>query len=159
MDINKEYKQISVYSFSGNQTNYDALKEKVVDKVGFTNRDECDCQFLIITFTDKTFIAVGIDYNNSEYCEDEPQLDNYSVLPPQNINGGNYRACSWIDSSGKIHFENWINILRDIGIWQFSDVDATKIIEQHKKDEEDREYQKYLQLKAKFEPLLKNNKI
>lgn len=32
MDINRDYKQISVHSFSGNRTDYNALKKKFEGK-------------------------------------------------------------------------------------------------------------------------------
>ena len=85
MDINRDYKQISVHSFSCDRTDYNALKGKVVEKVGFTDRDSYDTQMLIITFTDKTFICVGVRYNLSDFHMDEPQLENYDVLPPQYV--------------------------------------------------------------------------
>ena len=129
MDINRDYKQISVHSFSGNRTDYNALKGKVVEKVGFTDRNSYDTQMFIITFTDKTFICVGVGYNDSDFHKDEPQLENYYVLPPQNVNNGNFSAHTYVDIDGNIKFETWFDILREVGIWQFTDEDALSIIE------------------------------
>ena len=151
MDSNKEYVQINVHTFSGYCKNYDALKGKVVDKVAFTDRNSYDTQMFIITFTDKTYICIGVGYNDSEFRKDEPQLENYYVLPPQNVNNGDYSAHSHVDEKGNVTFEEWINILRDLGIWQFTDVDALEIIEKKQKEEEEREYKNYLRLKKKFE--------
>lgn len=151
MDINRDYKQISVHSFSGHKTDYNALKGKVVEKVGFTDRNSYDTQMFIITFTDKTFICVGVGYNDSDFHKDEPQLENYYVLPPQNVNNGNFSAHTYVDIEGNIKFETWFEILREVGIWQFTDEDALSIIERQKKEEEEREYQNYLRLKKKFE--------
>lgn len=151
MDINEEYTQISVNSFSGAHKNYDALKGKVVDKVAFTNRNSYDCQMLIITFTDKTFISVGVAYNDREGYKDESILENNWVLAPQSINNGDYSVHSWTDSDGKLCFDEWINILRDLGIWIFNEDDAKVIMEQKAKEEEEREYRNYLRLKEKFE--------
>lgn len=151
MDINRDYKQISVHSFSGNRTDYNALKGKVVEKVGFTDRNSYDTQMFIITFTDKTFICVGVGYNDSDFHKDEPQLENYYVLPPQNINNGDFSVHTYGDIEGGIKFEAWIDILREVGIWQFTDEDALSIIERQEKEEEEREYQNYLRLKKKFE--------
>ena len=152
MNFNQEYEQISVHSFSGYRTNYDALKGKVVEKVAFTDKNSYDTQFFIITFTDKTFISVGVGYNDvSDLHRDEPQLQNNYILPPQCINNGNYDVHSYVDSKGNVYFEEWINILRDIGLWEFNEVDALEIIERDKQKEEEREYQNYLRLKEKFE--------
>lgn len=151
MDINRDYKQISVRSFSGDRTDYNALKGKVVEKVGFTDRDSYDTQMLIITFTDKTFICVGVRYNLSDFHMNEPQLENYDVLPPQNVNNGDFNGHTYVDIDGNIRFETWIDILREVGIWQFTDEDALSIMKRQKKEEEEREYRNYLRLKKKFE--------
>lgn len=147
MDINKDYKQIYISP----NLDYNLLRGKVVDRIGFTNIYSYDCQFLIITFTDKTFIAVGVDYNNSEGHEDEPVLENYYVLPPQNVDGGDYSVHSWVDNSGNLHFHKWVDILRDLGIWKFTDEDALEVMKRNREKEEKREYQNYLRLKGKFE--------
>jgi hypothetical protein len=151
MDINKEYKQIPVTSFSGYRKDINFLQGKVVDKVGFTNRGSCDENMFIITFTDKTYIAIGADYNESEFHSDEPILDNKHISPPQCMNGGDYRCHSWVDSSGKLQFDEWINLLRECGIWEFTDEDAQAVMDMKAKDELEREYQNYLRLKKKFE--------
>jgi len=150
MDINKEYKQISISDFKAG--NYNALSGKVVDKVAFTNTDGYDIQMIIITFTDKTFIAAGVDYNDSDGRKDEPMLENHWILPPQNVNGGDYSAHSWVDnSSGKLRFEEWINILRDLDIWKFTDEDAKAIMDKNAQQKEELEYKQYLLLKEKYE--------
>lgn len=158
MDINKEYTQINVHSFSGYNTNYDALKGKVVDKVAFTDRDSYDTQMFIITFTDKTYVCIGVDVIPYKEHINGINLGNHYVLPPQCVNDGDYSVHSSVDKKGNVRFETWINILRDLGIWQFTDVDALEIIEKKqkeiekkKKEEEEREYKNYLHLKKKFE--------
>ena len=148
MELNKEYTQISVNTFNGD---YSALKGKVIDKVAFTNKGSYDCQMLIIIFTDKTFIAVGPDYNDLERWKDEPTIGNYYVDDPRCINGGDFSVHSWTANDGKLRFEEWINILRDFGIWIFNEDDAKAIMEQKAKEEEEREYRTYLRLKEKFE--------
>jgi hypothetical protein len=156
MDFNKEYKQISVHKFSGHNKDYDFLKGKVVDKVAFNNYGDYDGQLFIITFTDKTFVAVGPDYNDSETRKDEPKIENQFIMAPQCFNSGDFRCHSWTNSEGKLCFDEFITILRDLGIWEFTNEDAKAIMDQKAKDEEEREYQQYLRLKAKFEP--KENK-
>lgn len=154
MELNKEYKQINVDNFSGYHKNYDVLKGKVVDKVAFYNRGNYDEQMFIITFTDKTFIAIEPDYNDTDNHKDEPMLTNKYIHHPKCLNGGDYRVHSWTNIEGKLCFDEWINILRDLGIWIFNEDDAKAIMEQKAKEEEEREYRSYLRLKEKFE---KNN--
>lgn len=143
MELNKDYKQIFLHSDS----DYDLLKDKVVDKVAFTNTGNYDTHMCIIMFTDKTFIALGTGYND----EDEPKLGNECIIEPRNWNNGNFRLYMHVDSNNKIIYSPYIRILRDFNIWQFTDEEELAIIEKHKKDKEDYEYKEYLRLKEKFE--------
>jgi len=143
MELNKDYKQIFLHAPS----DYDLLKDKVVDKVAFTNTGSYDTHMCIITFTDKTFIALGIGYDD----EEEPKLGNEIIIEPQNWNSGNFRLYMHVDSDNKIIYCPYIRILRDLNIWQFTDEEELAIIEKHKKDKEDYEYKEYLRLKEKFE--------
>ena len=143
MELNKEYKQI----FLNEGISYDTLKGKVVDKVGFTNWGNYDTHMCIITFTDKTFIALGTGYDD----EDDPKLRNESIIPPQNWNNGNFRLFMHVDSNNKITYDPYIRILKDLNIWQFTDEEELAVIEKQKKDKEDYEYKEYLRLKEKFE--------
>lgn len=143
MELNKDYKQIYLHSDS----DYDLLKDKVVDKVAFTNIGKYDMHMCIITFTDKTFIALGTGYDD----EDDPKLGNEFIIEPQNWNSGNFRLYMHVNSDNKIIYSPYIRILRDLNIWQFTDEEELAIIENHKKDKEDYEYREYLRLKEKFE--------
>ena len=143
MELNKEYKQIFLHSDS----DYNLLKGKVIDKVAFSNIGEYNTHMCIIIFTDKTFIALGIGYND----EDEPQLNNKLIIHPQNWNNGNFNLFMHITNDNKIIYSPYIRILRDLNIWQFTDEEELAIIEKNKKDRTDYEYQQYLRLKAKFE--------
>lgn len=147
MKKNKEYTQISV----NNLKNYEDLKGKVVDKVAFTNRGDYDEHLFIIMFTDKTYIAVGADYNDAEYYKDEPKLENYWVMDPECCNGGNYECHIHPDGKGNLIFDKWIQILKDFGLWELEMDEAQKIIAEYNKRQEEREYDQYLRLKAKFE--------
>lgn len=142
MELNKDYKQIFLHSDS----DYDLLKDKVVDKVAFTNIGDYGTHMCIITFTDKTFIALGTGYD-----EDEPQLGNEYIIQPQNWNSGNFRHFMQVTGDNKIIYSPYIRILRDFNIWQFTDEEELAIIEKHKKGREDYEYREYLRLKEKFE--------
>lgn len=144
MELNKDYKQIFLHSDS----EYDLLKNKVVDKVAFTNTGNYDTHMCIIMFTDKTFVALGTGYDD---YEDEPKLGNECIIEPRNWNNGNFRLYMHVDSNNKIIYSPYIQILRDFGIWQFTDEEELAIIEKHKKDKEDYEYKEYLRLKEKFE--------
>ena len=151
MELNKEFKQIHLHEFSGYRKNYDALSGKVIDKIAFSDSGNHDENIFIITFTDKTFIAVGTRYKDLEAHDDEPQLENFYVMDPKRVNNGNYGCHVRVSKDGEVRFDEWITILRDLGIWKMSDEEVLKIIEEDKKKETDREYQTYLRLKAKFE--------
>lgn len=147
MKRNDEYKQL--FPHYGDE--YDILKGKVVDKVAFMNRGDYDTQMFLILFTDKTYVCVGMEYAN-DYNKDLQLEHNYMPwFSPTNVNTGDFSCHSWVDADGKIHFEKWIDVLRDFGIWEFTDEDAIEIMEKHKRQEEEREYQQYLRLKEKFE--------
>lgn len=143
MKKSESFKQI----FLNNNTKYDELKGKVVDKVAFYNNDDYDCNICIILFTDKTYVAIGIEYDlNNDYV-----LDNYYVSDPECINNGNYDCHSHMDINGNLHFDRWIQILKDFGIWEIDENEAKEIIERQRKRDEDGEYELYLKLKEKYE--------
>lgn len=96
MELNKEYKQI----FLHNDTPYDVLKGKVVENVGFTNIDSHDLHMFIITFTDKTYVAIGTDYKDLDNSDDEPKLENRYIFHPQSWNSGNFELFRYVDTSG-----------------------------------------------------------
>lgn len=143
MKRTKEYIQI----FINDDTEYNALKGKMVDKVAFCNDDSYDCSYCLVLFTDKTYIAIGMEYNGN----DDFILSNYYVSDPKCINGGNYVCHSHVDSNGNLRFDRWIQILKDFGIWEIDENEAKEIIERQRKRDEDREYELYLKLKEKYE--------
>lgn len=151
MQLNKEYKQIYAHSLK----DYNELSGKVVDKVAFTDRGCHDENMFIILFTDKTYIAIGVCYKDLDAGDDEPQIEDFYVLDPKCVNGGDYHCHTYFHEDGTITFDKWITILKDFKIWELPEDEAIKIIEDNKKREEDREYQQYLRLKQKFE---KNDK-
>lgn len=146
MKLNKEYKQIFAHTLK----DYNELSGKVVDKVAYTDRGYSDENMFIITFTDKTFIAIGVRYKDLDNGNDEPQIEDFYVIDPQCCNGGDYRNQFYVHSNGKITFDRWITILKDFNIWDLPEDEALKIVEDNKKKEEEREYQYYLKLKEKF---------
>ena len=147
MKLNEGFKQISVNSLK----DYSDLKGKVVDKVAFTNWGSHDEHMFIITFTDHTFVCVGAEYKDLDNGDDEPKLENNWIMDPKCINSGNYDCHCYVKDDGTLKFDRWIEILRDLGIWELSEEETLEIIERDRKKEEEREYQNYLRLKAKFE--------
>lgn len=147
MKLNERFKQISVNSLK----DYFDLKGKVVDKVAFTNQDSYDGHMFIITFTDHTFVCVGTGYKDLDNGDDEPQLENNWIMDPKCVNLGNYDCHCYVKDDGTLKFDRWIEILRDLGIWELSEEETLEIIERDRKKQEEREYQNYLRLKEKFE--------
>lgn len=146
MKKNKEYKQIFVNQYCLEQQ-HDLLKGKVVDKVAFNNRSNCEDQHqFIITFTDKTFVAIGLDYNEDD---DMYVLEDMYVSEPECINGG--RLDTYIDSEGKLRLDRNFQQLVDLGIYDVTIEEVAQRIKEHNKRQEEREYDQYLRLKAKFE--------
>lgn len=149
MELNKNLKQISLHNLA---EDYNALKGKVVDKVAFNNKGDMDDQMFVIMFTDGTFINLGVDYRDSEVC-DQVEIGNQWVsgMSPANVNGGNYDCHCYVREDGTVKFDRWIEILRDLGIWKITDEETLAIIERDKKKREEREYNEYLRLKEKYE--------
>ena len=147
MTLNKEYKQIYAHCLK----DYNALAGKTVDKVAFTDRGNHDENMFIISFTDKTFIAIGVHYRDLDNHDDEPEIEDFYVMDPNCVNSGNYDCHVRVDSEGNLHYDKWIQILKDFDLWHMSDEEVVSIIERDRKREEEREYQNYLRLKEKFE--------
>lgn len=150
MNLNSEYKQI----FLHNDTPYDVLKGKIVENVGFTNIGSHDLHMFIITFTDKTYVAIGTGYKDVDAGDDEPRLENNYIFHPKSWNNGNFDLFMYVDTSGRkkrVRYHRYIELLRDFGIWQFTDAEEQDIIENDKKKKEEYEYKEYLRLKEKFE--------
>ena len=72
-------------------------------------------------------------------------------MDPKCVNNGDYDCHVRISKDGEVRFDEWITILRDLGLWKMTKEEVLKIIEENKKKETEREYQTYLRLKAKFE--------
>lgn len=149
MKLNSEYKQIHPVDFKDNR---DALKGKVVDKIGFVNRGYADENIFAITFTDKTFIAIGAGVSEwEEFYKDEPALENFYTINPNQYHSLDKYV--YLDNDGKpvIHQGSFVKVLTDLGIWDVTAEELQAWKEKHEKDEEEREYKNYLRLKEKFE--------
>ena len=132
----------------------DKLQGKVVDKVGFTNSDDDEYkQMFVIVFTDKTFIAIGINDDSG----DEEGRDVYKLTNKWIYNGELYKSSvsrfsSYVDATtGQLVFDEWVDMLVRLGLWNFTEEECLKIREEHIKVQEEREYAQYLVLKKKFE--------
>ena len=148
MELNKDYKQI----FLRNDSEYNLLKDKVVDKIGFINRGWSDENIFAITFTDKTFIAIGAGVSEwEESYKDEPALENFYTINPENYHSLDKYVYLNNDNKPEIRKQSFVNVLVDLGIWNVTAEELQAWKEKHEKDEEDREYKNYLRLKEKFE--------
>lgn len=136
-------KQIGI-SFN---TEEDTLKGKVVDKLAFCNDPESE-QHFILTFTDGTFISIGLYYdeNDRKY---KLESDWIPSTTPENVNNG--KLDHWIDSNGNLRFYKWVKDLIDLGIWEVTENEVKELIEKHEKFKEELEYKEYLRLKDKYE--------
>ena len=149
MELNSEYKQIHPRDFKENRK---ALKGKVVDKIGFVNRGYSDENIFAITFTDKTFIAIGAGVSEwDEFYKDEPALENFYTINPENYHSLDKYVHLNNDNKPEIYKGSFVKVLIDLGIWNVTAKELQAWKEKHEKDEEDREYKNYLRLKEKFE--------
>lgn len=150
MKKNKEYKRITIGSNYKND--YDILKGKVVDKISLaTDRDNYDMNEVIITFTDKTFVAFEIDDDSDDHeSERRPILENSFIIDPQCYNGGNFN-CHIGVVDGELRFDPLIENRIKLGLWELTMEEAQKVIEDDNRRHEEYEYKNYLRLKKKFE--------
>ena len=150
MKKNKVYKRITIGSNYKND--YDILKGKVVDKIYLANdRNNYDMNELIITFTDKTYVAFEIDDDSDDdESERRPILKNSWVIHPKCYNSGNF-DCHISVVDGELRFDPLIENRIKLGLWELTMEEAQKVIEDDKHRREEYEYKNYLRLKEKFE--------
>ena len=122
---------------------------KVVDKVGFVNRGSHSEQMLLILFTDKTFICVGLEYKEDN--SDEMILNDNWIYDQKVYHDSLEVYHSYVDKDGKVSFDLWLQMLIDMGIYHLSDEEVKRIKAEHARKEEERDYANYLRLKEKFE--------
>ena len=125
----------------------DVLSGKVVREVGFlrtmTNYDNNQ---LIITFTDGTYIHIGIDKDYFE-CSDH-YLENIVIHPLHAFH--NMGDCYVKDD--KVVYSPCRSMQIEMGVHPHIDEQAlVKAVNDKKEKEFQEEYQTYLRLKAKFE--------
>jgi hypothetical protein len=61
-----------------------------------------------------------------------------------------YWFSTYIDNNGKLQFHGKAQMLVDFGLWDFNEEDAKRVMEQHIKDQEEREWEQYKHLRLKF---------
>ena len=130
MKLNTEYERIYILDAE----NRNALNGKIVDKFGFIHKGYADENIFAITFTDKTFIAIGI--GNSEwddFYKGEPALENFAPIDPENY--GSLYDHVYLNENGKpeIYRKSFVKVLVDLGIWDVTAEECLKRMEKERK--------------------------
>ena len=123
-------------------------KGKTIEKVGFTNDGDSNDKMFIILFTDKTFIAIEMEHdedNSDEYHFADAFM--YDIWGHEDAEA--MYNC-WVDGDGNVHLGEKIQMMVDLGLWNFTEEDAKRVRENYIKKQEEREWAHYLQLKEKF---------
>ena len=141
-------KQKSVNEIDWRRHNTSALSGKVVDKCAMYNDGREDDQILIITFTDGTFMCIGIGYDEDtrSYRMEDNWLTYYNDVDDLIVK---YHAKRDINSGVKL--DSYGELLREFGLITITDEQVTEIVERLDKERREKEYQLYLKLKEKFE--------
>lgn len=120
------------------------LKGKTIEKTYFNsdNYDEYN-NVLIIQFTDGDYICVTIDYDEDNYLYDG------KLFP---LSEGNTTQYGHLDKNNNfVYYEHYRNLF-EMGVLEPIPNDAVRdLILRREKEEEKREYNRYLQLKERFE--------
>lgn len=151
MKINEEYHQIRLNPY--NQDENELCNGKTIENIRFSTDGSHTTNFLIITFTDKTYIAIGIDYDEDECQNYDPYLKNYFLQPTYNSNiiKDIVEKYSYI-KDGKLCFVRWVEYLRELNLLNINKREIQNIINQKRNKEESILYEQYLKLKEHFEP-------
>ena len=127
------------------------FRGKVVKDILLTYKAyDDDHDYLIITFTDNTYLAFGIKHTDKDdlafNCISEshmPDEENWKRIASSHM----YKD----DKTGEYKLYDYMQTLIDIGLYDFTADDIRAAKEKHDKEAEYREYQYYLRLKEKFE--------
>lgn len=125
------------------------MSGKTVDKAAYNYDSEyLDKNQFIITFTDGTYVAIGIDKRDS-YLSSDLILDNKSIVPLESYSP--YPDC-YVDANGGVHLTHDVCQQIALGIIEPLSIEKIKeLLEAEKRKTREREYAQYLRLKAKFE--------
>ena len=135
--MRKEMKQIYL------ENDKRPLIGKTIKDMSYLPTDE-NSKSLIITFTDDTYIYVEIFYDNDRH---DDILENGCVIPIENIDGGAPGSVY----GGEFHYYKFLQEQIRLGLVEENKEYSMRKVEEQKKRDEEREYQEYLRLKAKFE--------
>lgn len=121
---------------------------KVVDKVGYINCGDEDDQMLLILFTDKTFICMGLE--RKDELSDEFRLTDKWIYDQNEYNDSLELYHSWVHDDGHVSFDLWLEMLIGMGMYHLTDEEVKRIKDEHARNEEEREWSNYLRLKERF---------
>lgn len=141
MKKNSDYKQIIVNGGSSK----DCLAGKVVERFAFSGGDSYDTSFFVLMFTDKTYIAIGIERDD----DGDPYVTDFRVSDPNCVNFG--EVDHWFDINGELHFDKWVDVLRNLGLWEVTEDEVAELVRKNEERARERDYAEYLRLKKKFE--------
>lgn len=127
------------------------FRGKVVKDILLTYKAyDDDHDYLIITFTDNTYLSFGIEHAEKDdvefNCLGEAYMHDEATWK-RVASGHMYKD----DKTGEYKLYDYMQALIDIGLYDFTAEDIRQAKEKRDKETEDREYQYYLRLKEKFE--------
>lgn len=134
------------FSYQENRTKT-ILDGKTIERIGIIKGHATpERRYLLITFTDKTFICVRatIDEDGLEILQDA-----HIASPRMMSNAG---LVDYYDENDNPHIKLFAQMLCEFGLWT---IDEDEIKEERKMRQDFQtkcEYQEFLRLKAKFEP-------
>ena len=123
----------------------DKLNGKTISNVADSKScDEYDLNYLVITFTDGTYINIIIERDD----DGEPYLENGSVIP---LTSYSPTSIGYVINNKFCYYKNFQNLI-DIGVVEpLNEEETLKSIRERKKFVEINEYNNYLRLKEKYE--------
>lgn len=126
-----------------------SLSGKTVDKAAYNyDSEDLDKNQFIITFTDGTYVSIGISKRDG-YLLTEHVLDNKPIVPLESYDP---YPDFYVDANGGIHLTHDVRQQIALGIIEPLSIETIKeLLEAEKRKTREREYAQYLRLKAKFE--------
>lgn len=123
----------------------DKLNGKTISNVAYSKScDDYDLNYLVITFTDGTYINIVIERDD----DGEPYLENGSVIP---LTSYSPTSIGYVINNKFCYYKNFQNLI-DIGVVEpLNEEETLKSIRERKKFVEINEYNNYLRLKEKYE--------
>lgn len=121
------------------------LSGKTVKEIAFhLGRYHMDENQVILTFTDDTFIAFGIERDEDDIMlvnNHFPPLESYGIYPPHKV-----------DANGNVCFEDYIQQQINLGVIKpMSEERLKQLVEDYNNKQRERDRQQYLRLKEIFD--------